>query len=391
MDNQELREYRTKLFRSAAIPGTPSEKIPHISYFVTWPIFDAGYTLSQAIYNYDIMEDALTQHWNKYRFDAIFSLGSRNPMAVSRQMGATWYLIDDEAGALNIKGYSLIEADRLKALADNPVKVLWEECMKTKYKDTWNDKLTLDFMQKVVDENDKFNAFTMRMNIKGVKEFANPMMLDISLGGPYSAYDFMFSNIRGIKGLSEDMRRCPEVLKEAAAALNELNVIPSLNKIKASTYGQNPGSIFDATWGSLAHNCMSNKQVEEFYWPMMKEYCDALDEKGKSLHIIFQGEALRFFYLFEDYKKETIVMHIENDDIYECYNKYPNFTYFGGFPLTYMGHKSPEECVAKARELVDFFKDKGGYIFCTDKMGSYPGDAKSENLKAVCDFMMDEQ
>ena len=72
MTNQELRQYRTKLIRDASMMQGKPERIPHVSFFVNWKILDSGYKLSEAMNNYDIMHKVVTEHQEKYGFDAIF-------------------------------------------------------------------------------------------------------------------------------------------------------------------------------------------------------------------------------------------------------------------------------------------------------------------------------
>ena len=56
MNNEDLRLYRAKLFRDASSLERKPDRIPHMSFFVTWKILDAGYRLSEAMNDYEIME-----------------------------------------------------------------------------------------------------------------------------------------------------------------------------------------------------------------------------------------------------------------------------------------------------------------------------------------------
>ena len=38
------------------------DRIPHVSFFVTWKILDSGYKLSEAMNNYDIMGKVVREH-----------------------------------------------------------------------------------------------------------------------------------------------------------------------------------------------------------------------------------------------------------------------------------------------------------------------------------------
>ena len=84
----ELKSYRIKLCRDAASFKKP-DRIPHISFYITWPILDSGYKLSEALYDWDIMEKVMKEHQERYNFDAIQCLGTRNPMKITEACGMT--------------------------------------------------------------------------------------------------------------------------------------------------------------------------------------------------------------------------------------------------------------------------------------------------------------
>ncbi|AHF11327.1 hypothetical protein A7D23_09460 [Dehalobacter sp. TeCB1] len=50
--------------------------------------------------------------------------------------------------------------------------------------------------------------------------------------------------------------------------------------------------------------------------------------------------------------------------------------------------RTKEECIAKAKELIDGMAG-GGYIFGTDKELLAPADGKAENIIAVNEFVME--
>ena len=82
MTNEELRLYRAKLFRDASSMERKPERIPHMSFFVTWKILDAGYKLSEAMNDYGIMEKVVRRHQEEYGFDCILEMGARNAIRI---------------------------------------------------------------------------------------------------------------------------------------------------------------------------------------------------------------------------------------------------------------------------------------------------------------------
>ena len=49
MTPQELEKYRLKLIRDASSMQVKPERVPHVSFFVTWKILDSQYKLSEAM------------------------------------------------------------------------------------------------------------------------------------------------------------------------------------------------------------------------------------------------------------------------------------------------------------------------------------------------------
>ena len=101
MTPKELEQYRLKLIRDASSMERKPDRVPHVSFFVTWKILDSGYKLSEAMNNYDIMGKVVREHQEKYGFDAIFEYGGRNAIRIPAALGGTSYVINDEAGTVN--------------------------------------------------------------------------------------------------------------------------------------------------------------------------------------------------------------------------------------------------------------------------------------------------
>ena len=58
MNAKELKASRIQLFRDAA-NFQKTERIPHFANVVTWKVFEAGYTLDQAMTNFGVLEESV--------------------------------------------------------------------------------------------------------------------------------------------------------------------------------------------------------------------------------------------------------------------------------------------------------------------------------------------
>ena len=84
---QALLRDRKQLFADVT-RGIKPARVPTLSNVWSWKVFDAGYNLTQALYDYDKMADAVYQFQRKYNFDANFDIGGRNPVQVLNQFEA---------------------------------------------------------------------------------------------------------------------------------------------------------------------------------------------------------------------------------------------------------------------------------------------------------------
>ena len=386
MTPQELSAYRAKLFRDASAWKKP-DRIPHMSYFVTWKILDAGYKLSEAMSDWDIMEKVVREHQEKYQFDAMLEMGVRNPIQISRALGGKSYIINDEAGTVNFLDHAICEHDELPELTQDIRKFFWEKGMARKYA-CWADKsVTLEQLQKALDEQNKFMSFYFKITKIMKEEYGLPSVSSKNPGE--MGIEFIFNTIRGIRGLAIDMRKSPEKLKDAIEMLNERYFYPSLEALRAMPDGPDESTCFDASFFMLTHTIMNPKQFEEYLWPNIKKVLDLLLEKKKTIRLFLEGSSKRAWPYLKDYPKGFIILHPEQDDVFEVRKELPNIAILGGMPVSLLGSGSKQQCVERAKALCDELGKDGGFMLSQDKMVSFRNDANPENVKAVCDFMLD--
>ena len=85
-----LQEKRIKIFRDSCAFKKP-ERIGIVSMFQSWQILDAGYKLSEAMTNYDLLEKIVREHVEKYNWDLMVNDGTRNPFLLYQALGSTAY------------------------------------------------------------------------------------------------------------------------------------------------------------------------------------------------------------------------------------------------------------------------------------------------------------
>ena len=88
---------RNESRESPVFPGRgQTERIPHFANVVTWKVFDAGYTLDQAMTNFDVLEETVVKFLDTYPVDGLMDVGIRNQFTVTEAFGEGGYYYYDE-------------------------------------------------------------------------------------------------------------------------------------------------------------------------------------------------------------------------------------------------------------------------------------------------------
>ena len=201
------------------------------------------------------------------------------------------------------------------------------------------------------------------------------------------AYEDLFQLYRGMKKASVDLRRKKAQVEEYVDQTTAAYRAAFDAWIDNAPDGPNPNEPYDVGTGLLAHTVLNAKQFERLYFPLLDHAFTKVAEKGKQMMVYSEGSWERFGDLFNQYPKGTIVMQVEQDDIFELRKKFPNLCLMGGISSTVLGTGTPEEYVEMVKRVIDELGTEGGLILQPSKMTSYAADCKRENLKAVCDFV----
>ena len=386
---QALRLSRIQNFKNIITGQGKVDHIPHFGNFWSWKYYDAGYPLSEVLFDYDKMYDAIDQFYRRYPMDVIYETGRRNPVQVTDMLGrVNGYTFNDEQYSISIQDQCFMEDDDYEALIANPKKYLWEIFLPRKYTVLKNGNSSVDFRkfyEKFTEFGQKMGAISQQGRKYGIADFRAPNAAVDSFG---FGYELLFNFMRGMKNLSIDLRRRPEQVLAACQAIDAVFALPLLEKGYQQPAGSNPEYCVDLNPVMLGHILLSPKQFERYYWPHLKRMAEYAEKKDKLVLIHVEGSAKTFWDFFREFPKNRFAILSEADDIREQKAALPNCVMAGGMPAALLGSGTPEQCVAKAAELVD---EIGGsdhrFIFSEDKMVSFPCDCKRENLTAVCNYL----
>jgi hypothetical protein len=372
MDAKTTLKERTELFDNV-FQFKRNKRIPLMANFWTWKILDAGYKLSEAIYNYEIMEKIHDEFHQRYQFDVYADLGIRNPMRVADALGGGFHKIDPSDEAIAVNDHHVMEQEDYRDLADNSLNFYWSKA----FKRYCRPGITMGEIENAVKEYCAFGDYAGRITDKYINQYGAMMFALNYISFPFE----QLFNIRGIKNISLDMRKCKVQMKETMDILFKTECEPVLNKAMEDDY---TGFVAPLMIAFLGHSLLSVDQFGELYWPYLKKVLDTAARCKKTVFCVCESTMLRFSEFFQDVPRGVLLILLEQDDIFEIRKKLPNITLAGGMPVSLLGHGTKEDCVNYAKKLIDTLGD--GFVLSQNKMMSYRNDAKRENLLAVNEF-----
>jgi hypothetical protein len=319
MDAKEVLKERTELFDNV-FQFKRNKRVPLASNFWTWNVLDAGRKLSEAVYDYSIMKKIQDEFHQRYQFDAYADLGTRNPMRVTDALGAGFHKIDPTDETIVVDDHHVMEREEYQDLTKNPMDFYYSKAFKRYCK----PGITMGEMANAVKEFCAFIDYAGKIGGKFINQYGAMMFSMEAISFPF---DNLFNGLRGIKEVSLDIRKCKAQMKEAMDAIFATEAEPALKRAMESDY---TGYITPLMISFLGHSVLSVEQFGEFYWPYLKKTMDTAARCKKTVYCICESAILRFAEYFQDIPRGVLLMHLEQDDIFEVRKRLPNVALAGG-------------------------------------------------------------
>lgn len=377
---EEMLKYRCKLFRDAHAFVKP-DRTPYEVSLQTWHFYDAGYTPAIASRNYDIMEECVVRFFREYPVDRVKNIGLRMPLALADAVGGQSVTNDENLSAIDVCYMDPKDYDVL--LAGDEKRLVYEKFFLNKYPKVRD--FTPQQMAKAAKTYVNHINAGARIKKRVAEEFG--VSQAGAIWGISNYFETLFCQYRGIKGTAMDLRRCKDKVFEICAKVDYEKNNRTAESILASEYGPDMTRAFDVGGGFLGHTILNSKQFEKLYAEPMEKILRACEEKGKQVFFTSEGSIERVAEFFNQFKKGTVSMMIEQDDPYEIRKKYPNICIYGGLKTEVMGRGTHKQCVDMAKRAIDELGCEGGLVLTESKFTAFPGDMNPENLKAVVRFV----
>ncbi|MCL2150930.1 MAG: hypothetical protein FWH50_01735 [Coriobacteriia bacterium] len=198
--------------------------------------------------------------------------------------------------------------------------------------------------------------------------------------GYFSPINTLFDFHRGMADTLIDLKRRPDVIREAVAVLTEQG--------RARLAGLDPKDFSEPyPLGSAGYHIecfLSPELFDEFFFDGFKEQCLPFMEAGLKFFIKGEGHFLNTIDRYRQLPKGSCVFMLDQDDPFEAFEAIGDWQCLAtGITVDLLQMGTVQQCVDYVKRCFDTFAPGGGFIFMPNKPLLCADDAKVENLIAV--------
>ncbi|AOY77987.1 uroporphyrinogen decarboxylase family protein [Clostridium formicaceticum] len=373
-----LSQERTQLFKDL-YKGKIPKKVPiGVKFYPEFCMQYANMDLVEVQWNTEKLEEAFDKVCKDFVSD-VAPISANRFISFYELLGAKTFVMGS-GGFIQHPELHGLEPDEYDEFIKAPYDCIVERVLPRLYTkldaDANTKALTLaKGMKAFYDEFGNFGAIKAKM----IQKYGYAVLPPASTTFCEAPYDFIADIIRGFKGISNDIRRHPQKVLEACEAVTPLMIkkgtppVPSMD-------GETVIPLHMAPY-------MREKDFEKFYWPTFKKMVEALAAKGQGIYLFVEHDWMRYLdYLYE--LPENTRMRFEYGDPKLVKEKLGKKHIVSGFyPLSLLKSGTKEECIDKAKELLDILAPGGKYYFDLDKVAITVDSINVENLKAVLEYI----
>lgn len=376
-DVNELAQERTQIVQDV-LDGKIPKRVPvAASFSIEFCIQYAGKDLVEVQWKTELAEEVFDKVCADFKADMLPVNAFRIP-SFYRILGAKNFVMSSNGFIQHpeVEGMALEDYDYF---ISSPYDCIVERILPRIYSELNTDspKRSIVFAKALKAFYDEMGYLGMVYN-KLIQKYG---YAKVSLFGGFTEapFDFLADQLRGFKNITVDVRRIPEKVEAAVEA-----ALPLL--LKAGT----PPMIdkYSVTFIPL-HMApyLRNKDFERFYWPTFKKLVDALAERGIASNLFVEQDWMRFLdYLYE--LPENTIMRFEYGDPKLVKEKLGKKHILSGFyPLTLLKTGTKQQCIDKAKELIDILAPGGKFIFDFDKAPITVDSINVDNARAVLEYV----
>jgi hypothetical protein len=377
-DVKELQAERSQLFLDLYDGKIPKRVPINVNFSIEFAIQYAGKDLAKSQWDTSELEEIYDKVCRDFVTDTNpAGMQLRNPL-LYKTLGARNFIMSSN-GFMQHPEIHGLEADEYDEFINSPYDCMLEKILPRIYTE--------------LDTNPGQRSIAFA---KAFKAYHDEVIRDLGVIGnltekygysPYGGielmteapFDFMADQLRGFKNITGDIRRYPGKVEAACEAVTPV-------MIKQGT-PPNP-SKYGATFIPL-HMApfLREKDFSRFYWPTFKKTVDELAAKGQPSLLFVEHDWSRFLdYLYD--LPENTRMWFEYGDPKTVKEKLGSKHILTGFyPIGLLKTGTKEQCIDKAKEMLDILAPGGKYMFGFDKGIITADSVNIENLQAVLQYV----
>lgn len=354
----------------------PNDHMPIVSMAQTWAIGYAGKTIEDCLKGLNQEIEIYGKHLLDMPFDGVFIFGLNRPLNAYKHLGFSPYFASPDGVTIQASdNTAIIMDDELERFIADPNKFFREVAIARRYPELMKDyPADVTALKAALKDIMAFATAGSKRDKALKKTYQTPA---ICSGLPTSPPFDQYLCYRGFKTALMDIRRRPEMVKEACEAMVPLFAATD-KKYPNFPWVMNP--VVGATY-------LNPKQFENIFWPSYKKVLDSYIDRGGKVLVAMEGRWGKEKYSFlNELPKNSIIAFVEDDDPFEvkeiigekCAVSYP-------FPVNLLKYGTKEEVLNHAKSVIDRMGTTGVYL-STDKCLMSPGDINADNYRALAEF-----
>ncbi|MBB6217327.1 hypothetical protein HNQ80_003446 [Anaerosolibacter carboniphilus] len=377
-DVKKLQQERKQLFEDL-FDGKIPKRVPiRANLPLEFSIQYAGLPLAETQWTLDGVEEALDKACQMSKSDYYPSGFSRYP-AHLQILGAKGFVMGSN-GFIQHPEIIGMEVGEYDEFIKNPYDCIMEKILPRLYPELNTDPTTrsIVFAKAFKAFFDYIEAYG-KIDAKLIEKYGFHVIPRESFSVVTAPFDFVADFLRSFKGIAMDVKRCPEKIQEACEAMLPIQIKRGIPPVP-SKYGH---TFIPLHMGSY----LRNSDFEKLYWPTFSKMVHALADAGQPCLIFCEHDWMRYLdYLYE--LPENTRLYFEFGDPKLAKEKLGKKHIISGFyPLTYLQSATKQQCIDKAKELIDILAPGGKYFFEFDKSPVSLDSVNVENYMAVLQYV----
>ena len=401
LETEEAYKKRVTRFIKAIRLEEP-DRVPVILPAGDFPIYNAGMTLKEVMYDNKKLCQAYRKFFNEFEADTFTSPGMVFPGRASEIINSLiskWpgHGLPDNAGMQQFVEGEYMKADEYDILLNDP-----------------SDFCLRYYLPRTLGALAPFAKFSPLPHILGMPNrfLAPAVMLEVQAafqaiidygkvmakwqepigefnrealaagypsffgGQSHAPFDILADTLRGTKGIIVDMYRQPDKLLEAVEMLTPINIDCGLQMANASGI---PFVFFALHKGD--DTFMSDKQYEKFYWPTFRKVIMGLIDEGCVPMLFAEGKYNNRLEIVKDLPKGKVMWHFDQTDMARAKEILGDTACIAGnVPSSLLRTGTPRAVKEYCRKLIEVCGKGGGFIMTG---GASIDKGNPDNLRAM--------